>query len=38
MLYMNSAIFVTKWFALMIAANDNTGGDGKRAIAQNRFY
>lgn len=35
---MNSAIFVTKWFALIAVANDNTGGDGKRAFAQNRFY
>lgn len=38
MLYMNSAIFVTKWFGLIAVANDNTGGDGKRAFAQNRFY
>lgn len=38
MLYINSAILVTKWFALIAAANDKNGGDGKRAIAQKRIY
>lgn len=38
MYHINSAILITKWFALIAAANDNVGGDGKRACTQNRFY
>lgn len=36
MYHINSAIFVTKWFALIEPVNDNFGGDGKRA--RTRFY
>lgn len=31
-------IGTVKWFALMTPANDNEGGDGKRAVAQQYFW
>lgn len=38
MLYINNAIYILKWYALVAVANDTEGGDGKRALTKRNFY